>query len=621
MKMRLASIFPLFRVGILVCLPLWFTGCGGDRDATAAGRPNIILLLADDLGYDDLGVHGNRYIETPRLDQLASRSVRFDQFYVTPVCATTRASLLTGRHFLRTGVSHVHGGKDFLHLDEYTLAEALQDAGYVTGMWGKWHSGKTPGYFPWERGFDEAFMARLYHHRDNVGSMNGRELRTEGWTTRVLTDMAIQFIQENREGPFFACIPYLTCHAPLDCPPAYRRKYMSKGISENLSTLYGMVEQLDENVGRLIDALDELGLSENTVILFLSDNGPAILNDLLTDEDRAFRYVSGMRGHKGNIWENGIRSPLWISWKGRYSPGETAQLADVTDLFPTLLALAGVSHPQGKLPVDGQSLVSILEGEPAIRKEKVVYLYANPGWPPTDLPWTPEGVKDEYRPWKCGGGDNLIFRNQILGIRTPGYKLLMNPGPTDGSIDPDPQGYVLVDMRQDPLEKMDVSAQHPLECDAMAAALEQWYQSVLEEPHAFEMPVFKVGADATEKYSILAYAPQCISPGVMNASNYIHHFRQQGDSAVYRLEVEREGEYGMALHYRLESGPGRKFEWRLEGQCDTLELTPDGRSIPLEGLALHEGPATMILKNLTPAEGGDLRLTEAVFHWQSPIER
>ena len=621
MKMRLACSFFSLKAGMLLGLSLCLSGCGTDRASADSVVPSIILILADDLGYDDLGYHGNQLIETPHLDRLASSSVRFNQFYVTPVCATTRASLLTGRHFLRTGVSHVHGGKDFLHTDERTLAEALKEAGYVTGMWGKWHSGKTEGYFPWERGFDEAYMARLYQHLDNEGSLNGQQIRTEGWTTEVLTDMAIRFMEENRERPFFAYIPYLACHAPLRCPEAYKRKYLEKGIPENLSTLYGMIGQMDDQVGRLIDAVDQLGLSEHTVILFLSDNGPAILNDLLTDEDRAMRYVSGMRGHKGNIWENGIRSPLWIRWEGTIDPAESDQLADVTDLFPTLLGLAGVTDRTGGLPLDGKSLVPMLEGDTAQHHQKVVYLYANPGWPPTDLPWTPEGVRDEYRPWKCTDGGSLSFPQQILGARTNRYKLLMNPGPTDGTILPDPGGFVLVDIMHDPLEKENVLSLHPDEFREMRDSMERWYRSVLEEPHAFEMPIFRVGPDTTKNYRILAYAPQCISQGVKNASNYIHHFRQAGDSATYRIQVEQEGVYAMELHYRLENGPARKFMLSAEGQRDTVELTGGQRSVAIDRLALQEGPATLTLKNLTSSGRGDLRLTEAVVRRTGPLEQ
>ncbi|RMD77668.1 MAG: sulfatase, partial [Lentisphaerae bacterium] len=169
-------------------------------------RPNIILILTDDQGFDDIGLHGNTMIDTPNLDRLGRQSVRFNNFYATPVCAPTRAGLLCGRHFLRTGVSHVHGGHDFVHPDEVMMPQWFKANGYRTGMWGKWHSGKTSGYFPWERGFDEAYMARLYVHQDNQGLFNGSVRQHTGWTVDVLTNYALEFIerQARAEQPFFA---------------------------------------------------------------------------------------------------------------------------------------------------------------------------------------------------------------------------------------------------------------------------------------------------------------------------------------------------------------------------------------------------------------------------------
>ena len=203
-------------------------------------RPNFLLLLADDMGWDDLSLHGNTFIETPNLDRFAKESVQFSRYYVNPVCAPTRASLLTGRHFLRTGVSHVHGGKDFLALDEITAADVLKDNGYRTGMWGKWHSGKTEGYFPWQRGFEEAYMAGLYQHRNNQGLLNGEPIEHKGWTTDVLVDYAIDFMQRHQNEPFFAYVPFLSCHAPLDARHERIDDYMQKGISRSLAMVYAM---------------------------------------------------------------------------------------------------------------------------------------------------------------------------------------------------------------------------------------------------------------------------------------------------------------------------------------------------------------------------------------------
>jgi len=620
MKRTVTGLLPC-RVGPVLFLALWLSGCQGDPAHHSIEQPNIVLILADDLGYDDLGIHGNPIVETPHLDRLASQSVQFNQFYVTPVCATTRASLLTGRHFLRTGVSHVHGGKDFLHRDEHTLAEVLKEAGYVTGMWGKWHSGKTPGYFPWDRGFDEAYMATLYQHTDNAGRFNGLAIQTEGWTTEVLTDMAIRFMENRRNQPFFAYLPYLTCHAPLKCPDTYRQKYRDQGVSENLATLYGMVEQLDDQVGRLVSALEDLGITEHTLVLFMSDNGPAILNNLFTDEDRAVRYVNGMRGHKGNIWENGIRSPLWIRWEGTLEPRTLEQLADVTDLFPTLATLAGVSPDQMGWPLDGVNLLPLLIGGSSGDISREIYLYANRGWPPSDLPWTPEGVKDEYRPWKYDDGDNLFYRNQVLGIRTKEYKLLMNPGTTDGAIEPDPSGYVLVNMRMDPLEKNNLADKHPDLLDHLQQKLSHWYDSLLREPHAFEMPVFSIGTDTSEKYSILAYAPHSTSKGLKNASNYIYHFREAGDSACYQLEAEQEGIYGVDLSYKLDGNLPRSLVLRTEGFEGTFKFSPESTMTGAKRIPLKKGPATLTLLNVEKQASGTLRLHELIFRYMHETDK
>ena len=167
---------------LFLALIILITGCANHQ------KPNIILIQADDLGFCDLAIHGNTFAETPALDNLAKNGMQFSNFYVNSVCAPTRASLLTGRHFLRTGVSHVHGGKDFIHLEETLLPEALKENGYVTGMWGKWHSGKTAGYFPWQRGFDEAYMAQLYKHENSRGYLNGELVEHQKWASEVITD-------------------------------------------------------------------------------------------------------------------------------------------------------------------------------------------------------------------------------------------------------------------------------------------------------------------------------------------------------------------------------------------------------------------------------------------------
>ncbi len=575
-------------------------------------QPNILLILADDLGWDDLGNHGNSIIETPNLDRLAGESVQFSQYYVTPVCATTRASLLTGRHFLRTGVSHVHGGKDYLHLDETTLAEALKKAGYATGMWGKWHSGRTTGYFPWERGFDEAFMARFYDYYDNEGMLNGEPHKTEGWVTGVLANMVIDFMKKNREVPFFAYLSLLTCHAPLDVPQEYIEKYRKKGLSQNLSTLYGMVDHMDYHIGRLLVSLEQMGITENTLVLFMSDNGPAVINRWLTDEDRKTRYVNGMRGHKGDIWENGIRSLLFVRYEGRFPPGTVHRLCDVTDIFPTLIELAGASVDIQGLKLDGRSILPYLQGNFSGHPDKEVFLYANPGWPPTDRPWTPEGVKDEYRPWKYSEGNQLAYPGQIMGIRTEDYKLLYNTVSAAGSLLVDKSGYALFDIRKDLKEHRNILAEEAEIGAEMRRMLGDWHTSVFHDSHAFESPVFKISRGSTPS-EILACAPWKISMNVNNAALYITHFTKPDDFAKYKVNVLVNGSYDIRIYYAMEEPDPLDFIYNLAGNKTQITLQPGEKSILVENVLLEAGLDEFEIKCTENARENDLKLYKFTF--------
>src|SRR6056297_1278911 len=190
----------------MLALPAVFPACTLKKQ-----KPNFVLVLTDDMGWSDLSLHGNRILETPHLDNLAKQSAQFAKFNVNPVCAPSRASLLTGRHFLRTGVSHVHGGKEYIALNEKLLPEILQEKGYATGLWGKWHSGQTDGYQPWQRGFDEAYKAKLYQHRNSEGLFNGKPVQHQKWGSEVIVDYALDFMKRNRNQPFFAYLPLMNC--------------------------------------------------------------------------------------------------------------------------------------------------------------------------------------------------------------------------------------------------------------------------------------------------------------------------------------------------------------------------------------------------------------------------
>jgi len=426
--------------------------------------------------------------------------------------------------------------------------------------------------------------------------------------------MALDFMDRNREQPFFAYLPFLTCHAPLKAPESYTQKYRDKGLSENLSTLYGMVDQLDFHIGRLLTSLEEMQLAENTIVLFLSDNGPAVINNLLTDEDRKIRYVNGLRGHKGNIWENGIKSPLFMKWPGHIENGVVEGLADVTDLFPTLMELAGADVE--KYHLDGRSLLPLLGTNPSSKPGKEIFLYAGPGWPPTDKPWTPEGTYDEYRPWKFSGGDNLSYEKQIIGIRDEQYKLLYRPGETDGTIKRDGEGYVLIDIGKDPRERSNLAQEQPEHYRRMKALLEQWYQDVYSSPHAFEPPLFKVGNQRDMSYPVLAYGPRTTSDNVTNAAGYITKFEQHGDSASYTIDIEEKGVFQVDFSYRLKGNGPIHFEFTYSGHRYPFILKPNEQQVELRDLPFSKGISSFTVTRTSATSEGELRLKSMVFHHQ-----
>ena len=595
MKNKISNInWRLFLVlSVLACLG----SCNAEKE-----KPNFILIQMDDLGWDDLSLHGNQIIKTPTIDKLAGESVQFSQFYVNPVCAPTRASLLTGRDFLRTGVSHVNGGKEYLHPGETTIAEIFSGAGYTTGMWGKWHSGGTDGYLPEERGFDEVYRAKLYRHRDNFGVFNGEDVMHGKWADEVLINYAIEFIKKNKNQPFFAYLPTMSCHTPLEAPEEYIQKNIEKGLSRNLATLYGMVEHFDFQLQRLLEELDELGLAENTVVLFMSDNGPAVNNGELTDEDRRIRYVSGLKGHKGNIWENGVKSPLFVRWKGHYEPGIVDELADVTDILPTLLDIAGIELPSGNLRLDGRSIKPVLERNiPEQWQEKLSYNYANPGWPPTKLPWTPEGVKDEYRPVEPGTKQDLNINDQIIYVRSQQYKLLLNPDVehNGGKLE---DGYALYDIIKDPLEKQNVILEYPEIASKLKIELNQWFEGIKEAPHSYVAPLFVIGKNGRTDNIVKGQGPVRISSNLKNTVGTLNAWSKIGDFAEYKIDVITPGNYQIILNH--DSPYVSAVELTLSVGDETISATLNDKHKSEVGvISLEQGEAILRLEITSTPEG------------------
>ncbi len=405
------------------------TGCVGSSRRQAAeaskGRPNVLLIMTDDQGWGDITSHGNDVIETPVMDRIAAKGARFERFFVSPVCAPTRASLLTGRYYLRTGVNGVTRGRETMRSEEVTLAEILQQAGYATGCFGKWHNGAHYPYHPNGQGFDEflGFCAGHWNNYfDTTLDRNGKMVKIKGYISDVLTDAAMAFIERNRERPFFCYLPYNAPHSPWQLPDGYFDRGKARGLDDITASAYGMCENLDDNIGRLLNQLDELNLAGDTIVLFLTDNGP-----------NSDRYNGGMKGRKGSCYEGGIRVPLFIRWPGHIAPGtKVSQIAAHIDLLPTLVELCGVPMPE-ILPLDGVSILPLLEGTTANWPERMIFSH-----------WGQRG-----------------------SVRTERWRAVVEG-----------KEWELYDMIADPGQQEDLAGRHPVVLTELSASFEAWLRDV-----------------------------------------------------------------------------------------------------------------------------------------------
>ncbi|WP_206352188.1 arylsulfatase [Tautonia rosea] len=489
-------------IAFLCFMPEVSKGEGSQR------RPNVLIILTDDQGWGDVRCHGNPGIDTPTLDLLAGQGVRFDRFFVSPVCAPTRASLLTGRDHLRTGTVWVTHRLESMRSEEITLAEALRDAGYATGCFGKWHNGAHYPMHPNGQGFDE-FLGFCGGHLNNYFNplleRNGRPITPEGYVTDILTDAAIDFIGRHRDQPFFCYIPYNVPHSPDQVPETFFQKYANQGLDPKLASVYAMTEQVDANIARILQTLDALELAEETIVVFFSDNGPN------TD-----RYNGGMRGRKGSIHEGGTRVPMFLRWPGQLAPGTTvSQITAHIDLMPTLLELCGVEPPKG-VAFDGVSLLPLLDG-------------FEPDWP-----------------------DRLLFTNQCRPIPEDG-------SPLPGSVRTQQFRYVrernseqLYDMIADPSQQRNIAADHPEQTRTLARAYDSWFAEVTQDwDRAIPVPVGHpdrpivtlLGPDATFEGGIRWWATHGY------ANDWLTNWTRTDQRIQFDLDVLQAGDYRVTLRY------------------------------------------------------------------------
>ncbi|MEO0897489.1 MAG: arylsulfatase [Bacteroidota bacterium] len=360
---------------LLLLISLFFVACSKPTTPREKdNRPNVVIILADDQGWGDLSLNGNPVVQTKHIDSLAASGLVLSNFLVEPVCSPTRASLLTGRYAVRSGVRSTSAGGERMDLDEYTLAQAFLDAGYKTGAFGKWHNGMQPPYHPNYRGFEDFVGYCSGHWGSYVDALleRNREFFTsKGYLTDVLTDECIQFMEKNRDTPFLAYLALNTPHSPMQVPDSLwdqfsekewpEHRYSEKEDINHSRAAYAMAKNIDDNVGKVLASLEEAGLRENTIIIYFSDNGP-----------NGNRSNGGMKGHKGSTDEGGVRSPFVISWPEKIARAQNEPyLSSVIDIFPSLVGMAGLEYHEKK-PFDGQDISGLLLGLDSLRWDRTV---------------------------------------------------------------------------------------------------------------------------------------------------------------------------------------------------------------------------------------------------------
>ncbi len=428
---------------------------------SAAKQPNIIFIITDDQGYGDVSANGNPILKTPHLDQLRSESFRFEDFHVSPTCSPTRSAIFSGRHEFKNGVTHTILERERLSLQSITLAETLCDAGYATGIFGKWHLGDEKEYQPEARGFGEVFI----HGGGGIGQSypgscgdapgntyfdpailhNGTFEKTKGYCTDLFFKQARGWIRSQSEAgkPFFAYIATNAPHSPYTARPEDAALYEGKVGNKQLAHFYGMIHNIDENIGSLLADLKEWDIERETIVIFVNDNGTAA---------GASVFNAGMRGGKGTAWLGGTRASSFWRWPGTWKPGETKALAAHIDIFPTLAQATGItlSENAGK-QIEGRSLLPLLENPAA-------------EWPDRQL-------FTHFGRWDKNSDPNLA-KYRTAAVRNTRWAMVSEKGGSEPR-------WELFDLAVDYGQKKDVSKEHPELIKELGAAFDKWWDECL----------------------------------------------------------------------------------------------------------------------------------------------
>jgi arylsulfatase A-like enzyme len=469
--------------------------------------PNVILIVTDDQGYGDMSAHGNPVLKTPNMDRLRTESVRLTDFHVAPMCSPTRGQLMTGMDAMRNGCTAVCQGRSMPREDIPMMANYFEDAGYTTGHFGKWHLGDSYPFRPQDRGFQETIHHRAWGitsladywentYFDPVLEHNGVDKKFEGYCTDIFFDESMKWIEEQKgsDKPFFLYLPTNTPHVPNVCPEEFSAPYTGRSHEGHPvpDTFYGMIANLDENIGKLEAFLEAKGLRENTILIFMSDNGTQ-------SKQAQALYNAGMRDKKTSVYEGGHRVHCFVRWlDGKLQHGtDIDALTQVQDLLPTLIDFCDLKKP--KLPLDGTSLAGVLKGSAeSLPDRKLVIQYKVSG-----EPWDPAVVL--WDKWRLVNGEELYH------------------------------------VGRDPAQATDVAAEHPEVIQAMAAHYDTWHS---EAKPLFDTPRW-ITIGSKEANPMIFYAQDwtgdyCDNRGGLTQGTAIGYWNVIVDRpGTYQIELRR----------------------------------------------------------------------------------
>lgn len=532
-------------------------------------RPNVILIITDDQGYGDIGFHGNPDVKTPVLDMLAKNSTRFTSFYVSPVCAPTRSSLMTGRYSLRTGVHDTYNGGAIMANEETTLAELMKGAGYRTSIVGKWHLGDNYPFRPMEQGFDESLVHSgggigqtgdiyNYYRKDSsyynpVLMKNGQTVKTTGYCSDVYTDAAIQFLEGNQKNPFFLYLAFNAPHEPLQVPRKYYDMYkglkidssnyknskafpkMSDKNQEDARKVYAMVSNIDDNMGRLFKKLEELKLDSNTLVIFMTDNGP-----------QQPRYKAGLKAIKGSVYDGGVKVPFYIKLPGTIEKDKDIKVpAAHYDVLPTLAEFCGFKIP-ANIKIDGKSLMPLIRNKEVAWKDRAMVLNWARGYPEP-------------------------YRN--IAVVKGKYKMV---GMCDESAAP--AALELYNMDEDPSELKNISKTNPAKLAELKLEFDNWYKEIIQSPHL--VPQAAIIGTKHENPTVLN-RNDCMTYGGV--------WEEDKNKGYWEVAMQQPGKFDFNVSFKNPLPSATRLFLRIGNIQRSVQANPGDTAFDLTGVQVPKG--------------------------------